>query len=111
VIDGRSQIQGDRVCSVFGDDTVKLGFLLNDQPVPEAATTAIRVAVRESMSEFEGKTLCQTFYRNGSDTVLRERITVDGKRREDLESVYRLQADEAGLDIRPPAADAEESEV
>jgi hypothetical protein len=110
VIDGRSAIDGNRVCSVFGDDTVKLGFLLNNQPVPKTAAGAIEGVVREAMAEFEGKTLCQTFYR-ASETEVRERITVDGQRREDLESVYRLQADESGLDIRAPAPAAEEQLV
>lgn len=111
VMDGRSSLQGNRVCSVFGDDTVKLGFLLNDQPIPEAAVGAIESAVREAMSEFDGKTLCQTFYRGSSDAEVRETITVDGQRRTDLESVYRLQPDESGLDVRGPAPDAEESQV
>lgn len=111
VIDGRSEIEGNRVCSVFGDDTVKLGFLLNDRPVPQGAVGAIERVVREAMAEFEGKTLCQTFYRGASDSELRETITVDGQRREDLESVYRLQADEAGLDVRSAEEDPEESVV
>jgi hypothetical protein len=111
VIDGRSQLQGDRVCSVFGAETVKLRFLLNNRPVPPAATGPIEAVVREAMSEFEGKTLCQTFYRGASEAEIRETITVDGERREDLESVYRLQKDEAGLDVRPAAEDAEESIV
>ena len=111
VIDGRSSINGNRVCSVFGDDTVKIAFLLNDRPVPALAVASIEGAVRESMAEFKGKTLCQTFYRGKSETEVRERITVDGRRREDLESIYRLQKDEAGLDVRPPAPDAEEQVV
>lgn len=111
VIDGRSAIDGNRVCSVFGEETVKLGFLLNDRPVPPTAAGAIEGVVREAMAEFEGKTLCQTFYRGPSDTDVREVITVNGERREDLESVYRLQPDEKGLDVRAPAPDAEEQVV
>jgi hypothetical protein len=110
VIDGRSEIEGNRVCSVFGDDTVKLRFLLNDRPIPQAAVGPIEAVVREAMAEFEGKTLCQTFYRS-SESEVREIITVDGERRQDLESSYRLQKDESGLDVRPAAEEPEESRV
>ncbi len=110
VVDGRSQITGDRVCSVFGDDTVKLNFLLNGRPAPQAMVGLLEGVVKEAMAEFEGKTFCQTFYRL-SEAEVREVITVDGDRREDLESRYRLQADEAGLDVRPAEEEAEAQPV
>jgi hypothetical protein len=111
VIDGSSKIDGDKVCSVFGDDTVRLSFLLNNQPAPRQAIGPIEAVVRESMSEFEGKTLCQTFYRGSSELEIREMVTVDGQRREDLESSYRLQPDEAGLNVRPAIDEPEETMV
>lgn len=111
VIDGRSEIRGNAVCSVVGDDSVKFGFVLNGRPLPAFATRELEGVVRESMAEFNGKTLCQTFYRGASAEELREEITVNGARRTDLESVYRLRPDERGLDLRPAAEEAEESVV
>lgn len=111
IIDGKSQIRGNSVCSVYGDDSVRLRFLLNGSVVPASAAKPLEGVVRETMAEFEGKTLCQTFYRGSSADELREQITVDGARRRDLESSYRLQPDEKGLDVRPTAEEAEESLV
>lgn len=110
VVDGRSRITSNGVCSVFGDDTVRLGFLLNNRPAPSAMVGLLENVVNEAMAEFEGKTFCQTFYRV-SEAEVRERITVNGERREDLESLYRLQPDEAGLDVRPAADEPESTEL
>ena len=109
VIDGKSRIQGNAVCSVYGDESVKLRFLLNGRPLPASASGPLEGVVREAMAEFQGKTLCQTFFRGASESELREQITVNGARRPDLESTYRLQPDEKGLDVRPTTEDAEES--
>lgn len=112
VMDGKSTITGDKVCSVFGDETVTMSFVLNGRQLPVSSAPSLEAIVKEAMSEFEGKTLCQTFYRGQSEADLREVVTLDGERREDLESVYRLQADEAGLNLRAtPGTDGEESMI
>jgi hypothetical protein len=100
VIDGVSEIRGDQICAVHNEDAVKLRFLMNGRPMPTVLSARLEAMVRESMAEFEGKTLCQTFYRGASADTLSERITVNGARRTDLESTYRLQSDESGLDVR-----------
>lgn len=109
VIDGRSRIEGDRICSVYEEDTTKLAVLLNGQPVPAMASRPVEAVVRESMAEFTGKTLCQSFYADGDPARLREEVTVNGARRPDLESTYRLQADEAGLNLRTQDRSPDES--
>jgi hypothetical protein len=109
VIDGRSRIEGDRICSVYDEETTKLAVVLNGQPVPSFMARELEGVVRDAMAEFKGKTLCQSFYADGGAERLREEVTVDGQRRPDLESTYRLQPDESGLDLRAREADAEES--
>lgn len=111
VVDGRSRIEGNRICSVYQEETTKLAFVLNGSPVPAILARNLLGLARESMEEFRGKTLCQSFYTEGSMERLREEVTVDGQRRPDLESVYRIQPDEAGLAIRAPEADPEESQA
>jgi hypothetical protein len=111
VIDGRSRLEGDRICSVYNEDSVKVGFVMNGEPMPAMATQELERLVRDAMDEFRGKTLCQTFYSDGSAERLREEVTVDGARRRDLESRYRIQADEAGLDVRATQSDAEETQA
>lgn len=100
VIDGRSRIDGDRICSVYDGDSLQFSFVMNGRPMPRAASLDLERVVREAMEEFRGKTLCQAFFVQGSPERLREEVTVDGARREDLESLYRVQPDERGLDVR-----------
>lgn len=111
VIDGTSEIRGNQLCAVHNEDTVKMRFLMNGQPMPTVLSGRLETLVREAMAEFEGKTLCQTFYRGRTEDVLSERITVDGARRTDLESTYRLQTDEAGLDVRSEDEEPDETQV
>lgn len=109
VVDGPSRIEGDRICSVYTEESVKLAILVNGRPAPSAASGELETLVRSTMAEFLGKTFCQTFYAEGSPERLREEVTVDGARRPDLESIYRLQPDEAGLGLRTQDEDIEES--
>ena len=110
VIDGVSEVRGDQICSVHREGSVRLQFLMNGRPMPRALTGPLEALVRESMAEFDGKTLCQSLYRT-PDGRIAERITVNGERRTDLESTYRVQPDEAGLTVRAVEGEPEEMEV
>lgn len=99
------EVMGDRLCSVVDTATIPAGFTLEGKPVPEPTAGVLRKALLESLNDLQGKTVCQVFYRGADASRVREEITVDGKRRKDLESSYVLRDGEAGFALRAPPAE------
>ncbi|HEY3811840.1 MAG TPA: hypothetical protein VGL66_01330 [Caulobacteraceae bacterium] len=100
-------VDGDRVCSKVAASTLPIAFTLEGHSVPADAANGLRDAVVSSLAELDGKTICQTFYRGADPNQLREEVTVDGKRRKDLETVYRLHDGKDGFDLRPQVKDTD----
>jgi hypothetical protein len=98
------QIVGDQLCSVIDSRDLPAGFLLEGHVVPEPEASTLRQALIESLVDLHGKTVCQAFYRGPDPSHVREVITVDGKRRQDLESTYILREGAKGFVLRaaPP---------
>ena len=101
------QIRGDQICSVMNVVEMPIAFTLEGRAVPSLLSLQLRAQVAESFAELDGKLICQSFYRGSDPTRLREQVTVDGKRREDLESNYVLREGAEGFALRPPADDDE----
>jgi hypothetical protein len=98
------KIDGGRLCSVIDSRDMPAGFLLEGHVVPEPNASTLRQALIDSLVDLHGKTVCQAFYRGPDPNRVREVITVDGKRREDLESTYMLRDGARGFALRaaPP---------
>jgi hypothetical protein len=95
---------GDKLCSVIDSHDLPAGFLLEGHVVQEPNASTLRQALIETLVDLHGKTVCQAFYRGPDPNRVREVITVDGKRREDLESLYILREGARGFALRaaPP---------
>ncbi len=94
-------VDGDKVCSKVAAARLPIAFTLEGHSVPADASAGLREVLVNSLAELDGKTICQTFYRGTDPNQLREEVTVDGKRRKDLETVYRLHDGADGFDLRP----------
>jgi hypothetical protein len=94
-------VKNDMVCSRVSAANLPIAFTLEGQAVPASASAGLRGVLVESLSELDGKTICQTFYRGSDPNRIREEVTVDGKRRKDLETVYMLHDGHDGFDLRP----------
>ncbi|HWE45668.1 MAG TPA: hypothetical protein VG407_06525 [Caulobacteraceae bacterium] len=94
-------VEGDRVCSKVTAAQLPIAFTLEGKAVPSEASASLRDVLVNSLAELDGKTICQTFYRGSDPNKLREEVTVDGKRRKDLETVYQLHDGKDGFDLRP----------
>ena len=99
-------LKGDRVCSKVSVAQMPIAFTLEGRAAPADASAGWRDAFVDSVSELDGKTVCQAFYRGTDPNLLREEVTVDGVRRKDLETVYRLHDGKDGFDLRPQVSDA-----
>jgi hypothetical protein len=103
------EIEGDRLCGKVEASKTRFYFTLEGQAMSSEAAATLQALFRSQMAEFEGKTLCQAFFREEDPNVIREEITVDGERRTDLESTYRLHEGGAGLNLRPQLAPEDDS--
>jgi hypothetical protein len=95
------EITDNRVCSKVKAADMPITFTLDGKVVPKEAAAGLRALLATSLTEFDGKTVCQTFFRGEDPTRLREEVTVDGVRREDLETRYLLREGTDGFSLRP----------
>ncbi len=102
-------IDGDRLCGKVESQKTRFSFTLEGQAMSSDSAATLQALFRSQMAEFEGKTLCQAFFRGENPNVIREEITVDGERRTDLESTYHLHEGGAGLNLRPQLAPEDDS--
>jgi len=93
-------IDGDRVCSKIDSNRTGLSFTLDGRVLPTAESVVLRLMFMALMTEYEGKTLCQSFAWGDEPNEVVEEITLDGERRPELESTYMLREGEAGLNLR-----------
>lgn len=103
------RIEGDRLCSKIEADRTQFAFTVDGQPASEAAALGLRMLFVAQLEEFDGKTLCQAFFRGDDPSVIREEITVDGERRTDMESTYHLREGSTALKLRPQITEDEEN--
>lgn len=104
-----NEIDGERLCGKVEARKIRFAFTLEGQAMSAEAAATLQALFRSQMAEFEGKTLCQAFFRGEDPNVIREEITVDGERRTDLESTYHLRDGGAALNLRPQLAPEEDS--
>ena len=94
------QVEGDRICSIVDTQQMPIAFTLNGKNVPDPLASALKQTLMELFAPLHGKHVCQAFYRGADPNRLREEVTVDGKRRPDLESNYVLRDGAAGFALR-----------
>lgn len=99
------QLEGDRICSTVDAQQMPVAFTLNGKNVPDPLSSALKQTLMELFAPLSGKRVCQAFFRGPDPTRLREEVTVDGKRRTDLESNYVLRDGSAGFALRAEADD------
>jgi hypothetical protein len=99
------QFDGDRICSVVDTATMPIGFTLEGKVVPDTLSAALKQTLMQLFAPLQGKRVCQAFYRGADPNRLREEVTVNGKRRPDLESNYVLRGGGDGFALRSETDD------
>lgn len=95
------KIEGDRICSVMNTEAMPIAFTLEGKAVSEPLASQMRETLMHLYAPLQGKKVCQAFYRGADPNRLREEVTVNGRRRKDLESTYVLRSGEEGFVLRP----------
>jgi hypothetical protein len=96
---------GDRICSRLDAKNMAAVFAIDGKTVQGPAAALLKQNLAERFAQFDGKVVCQAFYRGSDPTRLREEVTVDGERRPDLESNYVLRPGSDGFTLRGEADD------
>lgn len=104
-ISDTDRIVGDRLCSKINVEETRFHFTIDGQPASGTAALSLRLLFAAQMEEFDGKTVCQAFFRGDDPDVIREEITVDDERRTDLESTYHLREGSTALKLRPQVSE------
>jgi hypothetical protein len=99
------QFEGDRICSTVDTAAMPIGFTLNGKALPESLSLALKQTLSQLFAPLQGKRVCQAFYRGADPNRLREEVTVNGKRRKDLESRYVLRTGAEGFALRSGTED------
>jgi hypothetical protein len=94
------QFEGDRICSTVDTRGMPIGFTLEGKAVPDSLSGALKQTLMQLFKPLEGQRVCQAFYRGTDPTRLHEEVTVNGRRRPDLESSYVLRAGADGFALR-----------
>jgi len=110
VIQDTVEVRGDQLCEKFEGLSDKMRFRMNGSPAPAMLSLQLGALFASATQDLEGKTVCQAFYRDEATGELREEMTADGVRREDLESVYRLKEGEGAWMLRPQIGAEDEDE-
>ena len=103
------RFEGDRLCSRIDAENTRFHFTIDGQAASETASLGLRMLFVAQLEEFDGKTLCQAFFRGDEPNVIREEITLDGERRTDLESTYHLREGSTALKLRPQITEDDEN--
>jgi hypothetical protein len=93
-------LTGDAVCNKVVASKIPFAFTLEGKEVPADAAAGLRDILAASLSDLDGKTVCQTFYQGSDPSRIREEVTVDGRRRPELETTYVLHEAGVGFGLR-----------
>jgi hypothetical protein len=94
------QVKGAAVCAVLAArDLETAEFTIDGQSAEPDNAEAIRRGVASSYRQVLGRELCTTFEPNGSD--MKARVTLDGRRRPDLDLRVRWVSPGDGYAVKP----------
>ena len=102
-------LEGDALCSTFSFESVELAVLLDGQPAPDEQSAEIAGIMASTMSELEGKKVCERYSRDSETGVLQATVTLDGKRAPKFDSQYLLIKPDTRIQLRPLFDDSDDN--
>lgn len=96
---GKLEDQG--LCWTFRFVDLDIAFLNEGVRAPAEQSAALILLMRESMSELEGKKVCERFSRDGATGEVLSTTTIDGEVAPEFESRFRLLAPDERVKLRP----------
>ncbi|MDO9335146.1 MAG: hypothetical protein Q7T61_01975 [Caulobacter sp.] len=100
VMQETATIEDGALCSIYSTANLKVRVLADGEPAPLEQALAISGLFHESLAQFEGKRVCESFYRDGGSGELTTVVTIDGEPNPELESKYRVLAPQERIHLR-----------
>lgn len=93
-------IEDGALCSTYSTTNLKIRVLSDGEAAPTEQSLAIGAMFQDSLADYEGKQVCETYFRDGATGELSTVVTIDGERDQDLESRYRVLGKEDRIHLR-----------
>ncbi|WGM39131.1 hypothetical protein [Caulobacter sp. NIBR1757] len=100
VMQETATIEDGALCSTYSLANLTVRVLADGQAAPTEQTLAISAMFEESLAEFEGKQVCESYFRDQATGELTTVVTIDGVRNPDLESSYRILTKDERIHLR-----------
>ena len=100
VMQETATIEDGALCSTYSLANLTVRVLADGQAAPTEQTLAISAMFEESLAEFEGKQVCESYFRDQATGELTTVVTIDGVRNPDLESSYRVLTKDERIHLR-----------
>lgn len=93
-------IEDGALCSTYSATNLKIRVLSDGEAAPTEQSLAIGAMFQDSLADYEGKQVCESFFRDAATGELTTVVTIDGERDPDLESRYRVLGKEDRIHLR-----------
>ena len=100
VMQETATIKDGALCSIYSVANLKVRVLSDGQAAPTEQSLAIGVLFQESLAAYEGKQVCESYFRDQATGELTTVVTIDGERDPDLESSYRVLTKDDRIHLR-----------
>ncbi|HYE45102.1 MAG TPA: hypothetical protein VEA44_04930 [Caulobacter sp.] len=101
------KFEGNALCAEFRWEDLEVAVLREGQRAPFSESLALTAMLQNSLEEFTGKTICETYQRNAATGELTTEVTVDGERYPALDADYRILSPGDRIHLRGPDAGPE----
>ncbi|MDB5471606.1 MAG: hypothetical protein JWR84_3166 [Caulobacter sp.] len=100
VMQETATIEDGALCSTYSVGNLKVRVLADGEAAPTEQSMAISAMFQDSLAEFEGKQVCESYFRDQATGELNTVVTIDGIRNPDLESSYRVLTKDDRIHLR-----------
>lgn len=100
VMQETTTIEDGGLCSTYSTDNLKLQVLADGGAAPTEQSLAIGAMFETAMAEYEGKKVCESYFRDPATGELSTVVTIDGIRDPGLESNYRILSKDERIHLR-----------
>lgn len=100
VMQETTTIRDNALCSTYSSDGLSVRVLADGKPAPLEQALAISALFQSSLAEYEGKQVCEAYFRDPASGELSTVVTIDGVRDPTLESSYRILTKDDRIHLR-----------
>lgn len=100
VMQETATIEDGALCSTYSIANLTVRVLADGEAAPTEQSLAISALFQDSLAQYEGKQVCESYFRDQTTGELTTVVTIDGVRDPDLESSYRVLTKDDRIHLR-----------